>query len=205
MNRIFTRQQGQAVIEALLMLPLLALLLWAVPWIGGLQFAAQEMAQASRKAVMAGALGQPLQDRHTVTGMELSGRAALLPGVAPPQVAALQDEWFGEGLTLLSTMASTARRDRDNAAWLRITRRTYVASGAGYAHGDADAQRRIGKAPTSWRKAESASLAQARRLKPVVDRLDGPWRRPGLSLDWLSKWADVVPADRLTTLKGAGK
>lgn len=205
MNRIFRRQQGQAVIEALLMLPLLVLLLWAVPWIGGLQFAAQEMAQASRKAVMAGALGQPLQDRHTVTGMELSGRTALLPGVAPAQVAALQDEWFGEGLRLLSAMASTARRDRDNAAWLRITRRTHVASGAGYAHGDADAQRRIGKAPTSWRKAESASLAQARRLKPVLDRLDGPWRRPGLSLDWLSEWADVVPADRLTSRKGAGK
>lgn len=205
MSGIAARQRGQAVVEALLMLPPLVLLLWAVPWIGGLQFAAQEMAQASRKAVMAGALGQPMQGLHAAGGMELSGGASPLLGIAPPQVAALQDEWFGEGLQLLSATVSTTRRDRDNAAWLRIARRTHVASGAGYAHGDADAQRRIGRAPTAWRGAESASLAQARRLKSVVDRLDGPWRRPGLSLDWLSEWADVVPADRLALRKGAGK
>ncbi|ADP15527.1 TadE-like family protein 2 [Achromobacter xylosoxidans A8] len=205
MNRIRTRQQGQALIEALLMLPLLALLLWAASWIGGLQFTAQEVAQASRKAAMAGALGQPSQNQHAPSGTALSRNASALPGIAPAQVTALQDEWFGAELKLMTATASTARRDRDNAAWLRIARRTHVASGAGYAHGDTDAQRRIGRAPTSWRRAESASLAEARRLKPVVDRLDGPWRRPGLSLDWLSEWADVVPADRLSNRKGAGK
>ena len=205
MNRILTRQQGQALIEALLMLPLLALLLWAGSWIGGLQFAALETAQASRKAAMAGALGQPMQNQHAPRGMALSGKIGTLSGIAPSQVAALQDEWFGVDLRLLSATASTARLDHDSAAWLHITRRTQVASGAGYAHGDADTQRRIARAPTSWRKAESVSLAEARRLKPVVDRLDGPWRRPGLSLDWLSQWADVVPADRLASSKGAGK
>ncbi|HEY9275215.1 pilus assembly protein [Achromobacter sp.] len=205
MNRILARQQGQALIEALLMLPLLALLLWAASWIGGLQFAAQEVAQASRKAAMAGALGQPTQNLRAPSGAVLSRKASSLPGIAPLQVSALQDEWFGVDLKLLSATASTARRDRDNAVWLRRARRTHVASGAGYAHGDTDAQRRIGRAPTSWLRAESASLAQARRLKPVVDRLDGPWRRPALSLDWLSEWADVVPADRLTSRKGAGK
>jgi len=205
MNRTRARQQGQALIEALLMLPLLALLLWAASWIGGLQFAAQEVAQASRKTAMAGALGQPMQNLHAPGGMALSRKASSLPGIAPSQVTALQDEWFGAELQLLSATASTARRDRDNAAWLRIARRTHVASGAGYAHGDADAQRRIGRAPTSWRNAGRASLAEARRLKPVIDRLDGPWRRPGLSLDWLSEWADVVPADRLARRKGMGK
>lgn len=205
MNRIRTRQRGQALIEALLMLPLLALLLWAGSWIGGLQFTALEMAQASRKAAMAGALGQPTQNQHAPRGMALSGKSAPLPGIASARVSVLQDEWFGVDLRLLSATASTPRHDRDTAAWLHITRRTHVASGAGYAHGDADTQRRIGRAPTPWRKAESASLAEARRLKPVVDRLDGPWRRPGLSLDWLSEWADVVPEDRLASRKGAGK
>jgi len=205
MNRILARQQGQALFEALLMLPLLALLLWAASWIGGLQFTAREVAQASRQAAMAGALGQPSLNLHGPGGMALSRKASSLPGITPLQVTALQDEWFGVDLKLLSATASTARRDRDNAVWLRIARRTHVASGAGYAHGDTDAQRRIGRAPTSWRRVESASLAEARRLKPVVDRLDGPWRRPGLSLGWLSEWADVVPADRLTNRKGAGK
>ncbi|CAB5516942.1 hypothetical protein LMG26857_06024 [Achromobacter anxifer] len=198
-------QKGQAVVEALLMLPLLVLLLCAVPWIGGLQFTAQEMEQASRKAVMASALGRPLQDLRTATNMKLWSGAESLPGVAAPRISVLQDEWFGAGLSLLSVTASTERRDRDASAWLRIARRTHVASGAGYAHGDADIQRRIGRAPTSWRNAEGASLSQARRMKPVIDRMDGAWGRPGLSLDWLSAWADVVPADRLAGRLRAGK
>ncbi len=205
MSGVALRQKGQAVVEALLMLPLLVLLLCAVPWIGGLQFAAQEMAQASRKTAMAGALGRPLQDLRATSNMKLSGGAELLPGVAAPRISALQNEWFGAGLSLLSVTASTERRDRDAPAWLRVARRTHVASGAGYAHGDADTQRRIGNAPTSWRSVESASLSQARRMKPVIDRMDGPWGRPGLSLDWLSAWADVVPADRLAGRRGAGK
>jgi hypothetical protein len=205
MNRIPARQQGQALVEALLMLPLLALLLWAASWIGGLQFTAQEMAQASRKTAMAGALGQPMRNSSVSGGMTLSDKASTLSGIAPAQVNALQDEWFGVDLKLLSVTASAARFDRDRAAWLRIARRTHVASGAGYAHGDADTQRRIGRAPTSWYRAERTSLAEARRLKPIVDRLDGPWRRPGLSLDWLSEWADVVPQERFVRRKGAGK
>ncbi len=205
MRAIARRQAGQAVVEALLMLPLLVLLLCAISWVGGLQFTAQEMTQASRKAVMAGALGQPLQDLRAATNTKLAGNAGFLSAVAPPQVAALQEEWFGDGLKLLSVTASAERRDRDGPAWLRIVRRTRVASGAGYAHGDADTQRRVGKAPASWRSAEGASLAQARRLKPVIDRMDDPWGRPGLSLDWLSAWEDLVPADRLAGRRRAQK
>jgi hypothetical protein len=190
-----SRQRGQAVVEALLMLPLLALLPRAVSWIGGLQFSAQEMAQASRKAAMAAALGQPMQDSGIVAARGLSGAARPLAGVAPPRLAALQDAWFGAGLQLLSAEAGTARQGGREP--LRIARRTYVASGAGHARGDADAQRRIGQASESWRRAADGSLGQARRLKPLVDRMDGPWRRPRLSLDWLSAWQDVVPADRL--------
>jgi hypothetical protein len=100
--------------------------------------------------------------------MALSGKASTLSGIAPAQVKVLQGEWFGVDLRLLSVTASAARFDRDSAAWLRIARRTHVASGAGYADGDADAQRRIGRAPTSWHRAERASVAEARRLKPAV-------------------------------------
>ncbi|KGE01520.1 pilus assembly protein TadE [Achromobacter sp. RTa] len=192
MNGSLSRQHGQAVVEALLMLPLLAVLAWAVSRIGGLQFSAQELAQASRKAAMAAALGQPLKDLAAAARPGLSGTARPLAGVAPARMAALQDAWFDGGLQLLSV---EARQGGPEAP--RISRRTHVASGTGHAHGDADAQRRIGRAPDSWRRAESDSLAQARRLKHLIDRMESPWRRARLSLDWLSAWADVVPPDRL--------
>jgi len=193
MNGSFSRQHGQAVVEVLLMLPLMAVLAWAVSRIGGLQFSAQEMAQASRKAAMAAALGQPLKNLAAADVRPgLSGAARPLAGIAPPRLAALQDAWFGGGLQLLSVEARQGGPEP-----LRISRQTHVASGAGHAHGDADAQRRIGGAPDSWRRAESSSLAQARRLSHLIDRMESPWPRKRLSLDWLSAWADVVPADRL--------
>lgn len=196
MSPLASRQRGQAVVEALLMLPLLAVLAWAVARIGGLQFSAQEMAQASRKAVMAAALGQPLEDLAAMkAGTTLAGSARPLAGVAPPRVSALQDAWFGTGLRLLSVEAGAARQAGQQP--LRVSRQTHVAGGAGHAFGDADAQRRIAQAREPWRRAEADSLAQARRLDRLIDRLDGPWRRPRLSQDWLSAWKDVVPADRL--------
>lgn len=197
MMRPGRRQRGQAVIEALLMLPLMALLLWAVAGIGSLQFSAQQTTQASRKAVMSGALGQPLQALRAPAGMGLSSDAAPLSGVAAPRVAGLQDEWFGAGLRMLSVEVWTQPQARDPSAWLPIARRISVASGAGHAHSDADAQRRVGVARTAWHQAGQRSLSEAARMERPVERVDGPWGRPKLSLDWLSSWADVVPADRL--------
>ncbi len=48
-----SKEQGQAVVEALLILPLLTVLLWAVSDIGAMQFSAQRTTQVSRQAAMA--------------------------------------------------------------------------------------------------------------------------------------------------------
>lgn len=199
------RQHGQAVIEALLMLPLMALLLWAVSGIGLLQFSAQQTTQVSRQAVMSGALGQPLVLLRAPVGMELSGSAEVLRGAAPARASGLQDEWFGKAMKLLSVEARMQPRRADPLLGLPVVRRISVASGAGYAHGDADAQRRVGAAPTSWLQAARHSLSEAARMQGPVERVDGPWGRPRLSLDWLSPWADVLPADRLGKREGPGR
>lgn len=197
MTKLRNAQRGQAVIEALLMLPLMALLLWAVVGIGNLQFSALQATQGSRKAVMSGALGQPLVALHAPVGMTLSNDDVALSGVAAPRVAALQDEWFDGGLRMLSVQVRTQPRPQDTSAWPSIARRMAVASGAGYAHGDVDAQRRVADARTAWRHAGQRSSSEAARMAHPVERADGPWRRPQLSPDWLSAWADVVPQDRL--------
>ncbi|MFY0480430.1 pilus assembly protein [Achromobacter marplatensis] len=196
-KRRIVRQQGQAMLEALLLLPLMAVMVWAVAGIGGLQFAAQQMSQASRKAVMSGALGQPLAPNGSYASMVLTRQAKTLRGIAMPGLSALQDEWFGVGLQLLSVQAQAAPLRVDAVFALPIIRQTRVAIGAGHADGDADARRRIANAPTAWRQAERGSLTQARRVGALAQRMDGPWGRSSLSTDWLSAWEDVVPADRL--------
>ncbi len=196
-KRHIVRQQGQAMLEALLLLPLMAVMVWAVAGIGGLQFSAQQMSQASRKAVMSGALGQPLAPSWSRAATVLTKQGKPLRGIATPGLSALQDEWFGVGLQLLTVQAQAVPLRVDAPRALRIIRQTRVAIGAGYADGDADARRRIANAPTAWRQAERGSLTQARRVGALVQRMDGPWGRPSVSTDWLSAWEDVVPADRL--------
>lgn len=191
------RQQGQAAVEALLLLPLMAVMVWAVSGIGSLQFAAQQMSQASRKAAMSSALGQPLPSSWSRASSVMTSQAKALRGIAPLRVSALQDEWFGSDLQLLTVKAQTVPTPGSGELAPSITRLTRVAIGAGHAYGDADAQRRIGNAPTAWRQAEKASLAQARRVGALAQRMDGPWGRSAVSMDWLSAWADLVPSDRL--------
>lgn len=200
------RQAGQALVEALLLLPLMGLLVWAVSWVGGLQFSAQQMSQLSRKAAMAGALGQPLGQssvpQESRNGARLTQRTYALTGVVAPRLAALQQEWFGHGLQLLSVHARAPAWRGPAASVLPITRHTHVAVGAGHAYGDTDATRRIGHAQTPWRRAERDSLTAARRVDALARRMDGPWGRPSLQTDWLSPWADVVPTERLVKRKG---
>lgn len=197
MARRLDRQQGQAAVEALLLLPLMAVMVWAVSGIGSLQFAAQQMSQASRKAAMSSALGQPLPSSWSRASSVMTSQAKALRGIAPLRVSALQDEWFGVGLQLLTVKAQTMPTPGSGELAPSITRLTQVAIGAGHAYGDADAQRRIGNAPTAWRQAEKASLAQARRVGTLARRMDGRWGRSAVSMDWLSAWADLVPSDRL--------
>jgi hypothetical protein len=226
---LLSRQRGQAIVEALLMMPLMGVLIWAVSWVGSLQLSAQQMSQASRKAAMAAAMGQPSIPRDEMTSIALNREVEPLTGVAEQHVAHLQDEWFGVGLQLLSVHAKAQAHAKSHAKaramahaksrakphplanslvsamTAPITRYTRVAVGAGYAHGDKDATHRIAHASTAWRKAERVSVVQARRAESLVSRVDGPWDRPTLQTDWLSAWADVVPTDRLKQQRGQAK
>lgn len=197
MMRRGSNERGQAVVEALLMLPLMAVLLWAVSDIGVMQFSAQRTTQASRQAVMAAALGQPVATLRAPLGMELAGAARSWPETAVGDAAALQNEWVGGAMQLLSVQTRSLPLPGNALFGLPISRHVSVASGAGYAHGDADAQRRVGASSTGWLQASRTSLAEAERMQRQVNKVEAPWGRPMLSQDWLSAWGDVVPNERL--------
>ena len=70
-----SNEQGQAMVEGLLMLPFLTVLLWAVLDIGAMQFSAQRTTQVSRQAAMAAALGQPVATLRAPARMDVEGSA----------------------------------------------------------------------------------------------------------------------------------
>lgn len=197
------RQQGQAMAEALLVLPGLALVLLAIGWLGRLQFSAQMLLQASRMTAMASAAGAPnpgqsgfrVQLEHVPLHSGADGFNHTLP----------QAEWLGGEARLVSATACGAVTGAGPWSVMTLQRRTSVALGAGHASNDADAGRRIAAATTTWRQFADRSQAVARVAGPVAAATDAPWRRAPLALDWLSAWADVVPADRLLPVAGAGQ
>ncbi|WP_291380400.1 MULTISPECIES: TadE/TadG family type IV pilus assembly protein [Achromobacter] len=197
MKRRGSTERGQAVVEALLMLPLMSVLLWAVSDIGAMQFSAQRNTQASRQAVMAVALGQPAATLRAPSGMVLTDAAQSWPGTAAAGAAALQNDWFGGAMQLLSVQTRSLPQPGNAMFGLPISRHISVASGAGYAHGDADAQRRVGASSAGWLQAGRTSRVEAERMQRQLSKVEVPWGRPALSLDWLSAWRDVVPNDRL--------
>lgn len=192
-----SNERGQAAVEALLMLPLLTVLLWAVTDIGAMQFSAQRTTQVSRHAAMAAALGQPVATLRAPAGMDVEGSAQRWLGSSVAGGGALQDEWFGAAMRMLSVQVRSLPPPGNVMFGLPVSRHLSVAAGAGYAHGDADAQRRIGASSTGWLQASRTSQAEAGRMQRTVSRAEAPWGRPALSRDWLSAWGDVLPGDRL--------
>lgn len=197
------RQQGQAMAEALLVLPGLALVLLAIGWLGRLQFSAQMLLQASRMTAMASAAGasNPGQSGFQVQLENVPLRS----GADGSNHTLPRAEWLGGEVRLVSATARGAVAGAGPWSVMTLQRRTSVALGAGRASNDADAGRRIAAATTTWRQVADRSQAVARAAGPVAAATDAPWRRAPLALDWLSAWADVVPADRLLPVARAGQ
>lgn len=193
------RQRGQALVEALVVAPVLILSFLAVAWLGQLVFRAQAAAVAARSAAMIAAASGPVQARSGALALTQASVVADDPGFTP-----LQAQWLGADARLVSVTAHAAVAGVGPWGGVRLERRTRVAAGAGNADGDDDARRRIGAAAASWTEAAEGSVSLAREISDMVSMTDGPWDRPDLSLDWLSAWADVVPAAGSASASPAG-
>ncbi|MGE8656931.1 MAG: TadE/TadG family type IV pilus assembly protein [Achromobacter sp.] len=176
-------QRGQAMVEALVLLPVLILMLLAIAWTGKVQYRALTLIQSSRRVAMSIAMGVPAGARDTAR-LQVTDDAA---GAGA--------WWWGP----VRRVSATSRADVTGvAAWggVRLARRLSVAADAGNARDERDTQRRIGASAAAWGRVAADARILARAIAPAIAAVDVPWRRPALSLDWLSSWADVVPADR---------
>ncbi len=214
-------QRGQALTEAILVLPVLMGLWWAVGLGGDLQHSGMQASGVSRlQAFRAAANSDPLApDRLRVAVASspvasasnvrpfgqverLQGRYEPGAGSRQPAARLLRVQWMADERGLLR---ATARREvvdrlglgRDDSlaslASLAITRFTVLASGAAHSSDDTQAQARIGLSQAGWQSAASRSVRAGASLAAAMQRVDRPWRRAALDLDWLMRWQSVVP------------
>lgn len=201
--RHYGAMHGQAGIEAILALALLALFMHGLATVGALQMRGLHAAQLSRHAAFAAARGQrelPHWNGATISAMHARHvDAGLLAGDA--QAAGLARDWLRTGAHLRVAQARVhaehrpvfVRRD-EPAARLPMQRQTVLAENAGHAHGEAATVQRLALSPPGWSAAAQRSQAAAQALQRRMQQVDAPWGRGRWSVDWLGAWADLGPS-----------
>jgi hypothetical protein len=196
-----TRQQGQGLVESVFALAALLACACAIAWTGSAQHQAMQAAQASRAAAFSAARGDTPAARRDGAALGVA-RNQVGPVPADAKQAQLQQDWLRVDARLLTAQAE--RRIQAPAGWtslslgeVTVRRHTSVAQAGGHAVTDMDGQRRIADSRAGWQAAAGRSLSLAHRLRSDISGVDGAWggRRP--DTDWVSAWAQLVPADRL--------
>ena len=194
--------RGQAALEAVLSLGLLALLIHGSVTVGALQFQGLQAAQLSRHAVFAAARGQAdVPPWHAAT-LSIAPSRSIDAGVhiGNAQAAVLADDWLQVDHRLRTAQASVhpagstpfALRNGP-ASVLSVRRHITLAANAGHASSDLATAQRIPGSATGWSDASRGSVAAAQALHRRMQAVDAPWGRGRWSVDWLEPWADLVP------------
>ena len=80
---------------------------------------------------------------------------------------------------------------------LGIRRQTSLITGAGHASSDSTAQQCVAMSTVGWLSAASLSIQATRQEKITHAPRHAVWKRGALKNDWLTPWADLVPAERI--------
>lgn len=199
-------QRGQAAAEASLALLVLVPMLVGIGWLGKLQYSALAMAQTSRKVAFASAQGQTPDKLRSSSHTVYSTNHWRVPAVGNGHAvaASLANDWLQTGRSLLRVQASENALtpsvfDTPHGVGKRLSvhRSTSILTGAGHALGDSATQKRIGESVAGWSIAMSKSRSQTIRLRGQLRRVDLPWQRGEVSVDWLGPWDDLIPTERL--------
>lgn len=207
-------QCGQAVAEAILSVAVLSIISIGIAWIAQLQNEALSAAQTSRQAAFGQARGQTTTGARGTPGVLSASYGKSSSNVLPisnnGQARVLAKDWLllnAETLTVWAqadkrrflSFASQGKLELSSMVdrGLGIRRQTSLITGAGHASSDTAAQQRVATSTAGWLSAASLSMQAARQEKSRMHSVDAVWKRGALTHDWLTPWADLVPAERI--------
>lgn len=194
------RQGGFALLEASLVIALLLALSAGVALLGEWHGHGLHATHASRLQVFDAAHGGG-DDASAMAAARVAGRHAPPAGFSLPGGAAAADlrrDWnmARDGL-LTAHVGFHAHRQGDGTGAGLLRRSTALISGAGHAPGDRETQARIADNRAAWWGAASRTRRVGRQVAAALNRIDAGWGRTAPEFDWLSRWADLVPNERL--------
>jgi hypothetical protein len=177
------RQQGNVMVEALLVFALLAGILTAIHLTGRWQFEW---------------LGYQLITQTQATALSLDhNRSSLSWDPQWPDLSANEHD--------LDQTRRLAEKEFLLGAnqWLllqhhaRFKQHAWRLVGTGQASTDADVTSRLASAPTLWMQTNDASQRVVTRVQPSLEAIEAALRPRGSMTDWLGAWQGSTPADYL--------
>lgn len=166
-------QRGQVLAEAVVVMLMLIILIWALHQSGRWQYAWSTDWLKTQVTATAWSLD------HVVSGKDLS--------ISPAE----RDVWrnwvmadFGLGQVHWHTLNRSGR----------FAKKAWRLGGVGQASEDQAVTAKIRSAPRLWLKQALVSQTTAGALLPSIKAVDMPWRDRGSATDWLGQWQGSTPS-----------
>ena len=171
-QRLRTREQGQVLAEAVVVMLLLVVLIGALHQTGRWQF---DWSNQWLKTQVA-ATGVALDHANFSNEITVS--------------AAQTHAWHDAVMRDFKLGQSRWQQIRVNG---RFAKPAWRMAGTGQASLDRDVTARIGQAHKFWARHALASQTVARTLLPSISAVEMPWHGRGSATDWLSQWQGSTP------------
>lgn len=217
-----TKQRGQAMVEMLVVSISILMLLWGLLWLQRWQqiklqtqhyaalqaFRFSQSYELEQKAVIASKPNYLSGLFSSIAHQENTQKQLLgfMPLSDQLLTHAREEGLFGQ--TQRWRFTSTAKaEDWFNSAWaqsifdfmpdMTLQSQTSIWVGAGHAHHDQDAIKRIEGSLTLWGKAQKNSALAIHSLTPLFMPVDMGWNRAQPTIKWLQPWQESIPAHHL--------
>lgn len=197
-------QRGQAMVESILLFPILMAVLFMAHWLLYAQHEKSRVQLAAahgaflRTKLWSADLPLSLQQRSVLQNIEAKG--VLYSSDPYDWQLGLQSET--QGLAAEVRLAddglhqSNVQKTVDHAFFPSLTLRQQhvVLVGNGEATDAMAVRQRLDKAPRWWATAAQRSQTQVQRIEQLVSDVDSAWKRTSPERNWLQRWESGVPA-----------
>jgi len=182
-------QRGQAMLEAIFILMILVTLLFSIQFTGRLRTDSLELlGESSYQTFLT---SERPAARHSISFDQTATKGLLK--IYSKQLLYVDDP----GVIQIRKIPNTLSEDRFAASRLYralpIQRTSYLYINGGESRSAGEVQSRIADSTAAWRDVTMPTHRLLQPYVPSLAKIDAPWRRGVIHMDWLSRWAGQSP------------
>jgi len=183
-------QRGQAMLEAIFILMMFVLLLFSIQFTGRLRSESLELlGESSFQTFLT---SEQASARHK-TGNVQAGTKGLLQTYSK-QLLYVDDPGVIEIRKIPNPLNTGRFHSSRQFSGVPMQRTSYLYVNGGESRSAGEVQSRIADSSAAWRDVAMPTHRLLQPFVPSLGKIDSPWRRGTLQMDWLSRWAGQSPS-----------